>query len=110
MDNSQNKNLPDLRWVPLDGEWEGGGPDELVYIGGEYDPPVPSGSQAAAKTEIAQEEPPKELPDNLSTSATFCLISISKKAALGCRSSLTKATTDPQPRLCFSTIQRRKIC
>jgi hypothetical protein len=39
MENSQETTLADLRWIPLDGEWEKEGADGLVFTGGEYDPP-----------------------------------------------------------------------
>ena len=51
------KFLADLRWVPLDGEWEKDGSDGLVFAGGEYEPP-PSAAKAE-KPEIQEPEPQK---------------------------------------------------
>lgn len=44
--DSQVRSLADLRWIPLDGEWEKDPADGLIYTGGEYDPPYPIGGSA----------------------------------------------------------------
>ena len=54
---SQEKGLTDLRWVPLDGEWRKEGSDELVFVGGEYDPP--SSPSIVGKPETQEVEPQK---------------------------------------------------
>jgi hypothetical protein len=58
METSQGKSLPDLRWVPLEGTWEKDGEDALVYVGGEYAPPV-SPATSPATVEESKEPRPK---------------------------------------------------
>jgi hypothetical protein len=53
----QEKGLSDIRWVPLDGAWEAEGSDELVFMGGEYDPPP--APVIAGKPEKQDGEPQK---------------------------------------------------
>jgi hypothetical protein len=59
MEKPQEKALADLRWVPLDGEWEKDGAEGLVYIGGEYEPPA-SQPNSAGKAENPEKEPPQK--------------------------------------------------
>lgn len=58
MENSQEKTLADLRWVPLEGEWKMDNAGDLVYAGGEYDPPA-SQTTPAGKAETPEPEPPQ---------------------------------------------------
>ena len=55
MENSQGDTLADLRWIPLDGEWEREGADGLVFTGGEYDPPESEKSPAVVPEGTAKE-------------------------------------------------------
>jgi hypothetical protein len=59
MENSQGNTLADIRWIPLDGEWEKEGTDELVFTGGEYDPPESEKSPAGVPEGTAKEPPQK---------------------------------------------------